>query len=174
MPGTPDRRKSLSRGAKELRASFLLRDGRISLASCFDTHLGLRLRAEEAHRCVRRVFAGSFFGWSPETMELRCAPETSVDLINGKLSDLAVALARIAWRPLTPQLVAAALGISGQERARWTKDGRLPHSDQVHDRRGGGRLPIPTYTVALIEDLAVHPETLAAWRAQDAARGGQT
>jgi len=95
-----------------------------------------------------------------------------VDLIDGKLSDLAVALARIAWRPLTPQLVAVALGISGQERARWTKDGRLPHSDQVHDCRGGRRLPIPTYTAALIEDLAVHRETLAAWRAQDAARGG--
>jgi hypothetical protein len=54
--------------------------------------------------------------------ELTCVSEACA-LIAGKLGDLANALAE--RRPLTPRLVGAVLGISGQERARWTKDGRL-------------------------------------------------
>jgi hypothetical protein len=99
-------------------------------------------------------------------LELRFTPGVSADLIESKLGNLAEALARIAWRPLTPRLVAAALGISGQERSRWTKDGRLPHSGQVVARRGS-LLSIPTYSVEAVENLVAHPEILTAWREHD-------
>ena len=76
----------------------------------------------------------------------------------------------IAWRPLTPRLVAAVLGmISGQERARWSKDGRLPTSGPAHFRRAS-TIAVPTYSVAVIERLLASPEILAAWRDQDVAR----
>jgi len=94
-------------------------------------------------------------------------------LIAGKLGDLADALAEIAWRPLTPRLVGAVLGISCQERARWTKDGRLPHSGHVVDRRGNP-VSIPTYSVEVIEKLAGHPEIVTAWGEQDAAAQRKT
>ena len=172
MPRPPDRPKSQTHRVRALRPSPLPHDGGdhlcISFARCFDTHLGLRLRAEEAHRCIRRVFANCSCNWCPKLLELRCATEVSTDLIEGKLDDLAEALARIAWRPLTRRLVAAALGISGQERARWTKDGRLPQSGQVLVRRGP-LLSVPTYSVGVIEDLAAQPKILTAWREQDAA-----
>jgi hypothetical protein len=90
----------------------------------------------------------------------------------GNLDDLAEALTRIAWRPLTPRLVVMALGISGRERARWTKDGRLPPSGQVFAHRGH-LLSVPTYSVGLVEELLAHPEILTVWREQDAA-GAQT
>jgi hypothetical protein len=50
-----------------------------------------------------------------------------------------------------------------QERARWTKDGRLPHSGQVAASRGNP-VSIPTYSVEVIENLAGHPEIVRAWR----------
>jgi hypothetical protein len=93
---------------------------------CFDTHLGLQLQADETQRCIRRIFAGCSCGWCPGLLELKCGCEAS-DQIEGKIGEVVEALARVAWRPVTPRLVAEALGISGQERARWSKDGRLPH-----------------------------------------------
>jgi hypothetical protein len=76
-------------------------------------------------------------------------------------------LARIAWRPLTPRLVAEVLKISGQERVRWTKDGRLPTSGRelVQQRQ---LIAVPIYAVELIASLAAQPETLTAWRLRDA------
>jgi hypothetical protein len=157
-----------------LQASFLRQvvgeHLRVSFGPCFDAHLGLRLRHDEAERCVRRVVTGAACSWNPKLLELTCVSEASA-LFEGKLGNLANALARIAWRPLTPRLVGAVLGISGQERARWTKDGRLPHSGQVAARRGNP-VSIPTYSVEVIENLAGHPEIVSAWREQDiAARG---
>jgi hypothetical protein len=108
----------------------------------------------------------------PKLLELTCVPEAS-DLIERKLGALADALARIAWRPLTPRLVGAALGISGQERLRWTKDGRLPRSGQVAARRGNP-LSVPTYSVEAIEKLARHPGIVTAWREQDTAARGRS
>jgi len=102
-------------------------------------------------------------------LELKCGCEAS-DQIEGKLSEVAEALARVAWRPLTPRLVAEALGISGQERARWTKDGRLRHSGQAAVRRGNSP-STPTYSVGVIQNLVVYPEIVTAWREQDAGRG---
>jgi len=164
MPRPADRR------TRALRSSFVLRadsDGLyISLGPCFGMHLGLRLRADEAQRCIYRVFdRGS--RWDPQLRELTCATDTSPE-VESKLDSLAEALTRIAWRPLTPRFVAAALGISAQERVRWTKDGRLPPSGQAFARRGA-LLSVPTYAVTLIEELAAHPETVAAWREQDEA-----
>jgi hypothetical protein len=167
-----DHRRSQAHRISVLRASFLRQvDGnqiRVSFASCFNTHLGLRLRDDEAQQCIRRVFAAfSSSGWNSTLLAVMYASETA-DLIEGKLDDLAEALTRIAWRPLTPRLVRAALGISGQERAHWTKDGRLPSSGQETARRGH-LFSIPTYSVEIIENLASHSEIITAWREQDAA-----
>ncbi len=139
----------------------------ISFAECFENHLGLHRRAEEAYRCIQRILQGRFSGWSRETLELTFVPGISASSIANSLGEVADALARIAWRPLTPRLVAPALGISGQERARRTKDGRLPQSGQDLVRRRG-LLAVPTYAVRLVEELAAHPEVLAAWRDRDA------
>ena len=167
MPCTSDHAKSQPRRENVLRACFSPRaDGdrlHVSFAQCFKAHLGLRLRADEAQRCIRRIFAACSCSWNPKLLELNCE---NWSLIEGKLSELAAALTIIACRPLTPRLVAAALGISGQERARWTKDGRLPHSGQVVVRRGSP-LSIPTYSVEAIQNLAAHPEIVIAWRKRD-------
>jgi hypothetical protein len=117
---------------------------------------------------MRRVFAGFSCNWSSEAQELQFPTGVSRGAIEGKLNELAEALARIAWRPLTPRLVAEALNISGQERVRWTKDGRLPQSGQMLVR-GKQLLAVPPYSVMLIEQLAARPEVLTAWREHDAA-----
>jgi hypothetical protein len=102
MPRPPDRRRFRAHLASLLQASFLRQvDGehlRLSFGPCFDAHLGLRLRHDEAERCVRRVFTADFGNWNPKLLELTYVPEAS-DLIEGKLGDLADALAMIAWRP---------------------------------------------------------------------------
>ena len=148
-------------------------DGRdlcILFAGCIEGHLGLRLRAEEARRSLHRILGPR--NWNDATWELMLPSGTSLMFVEGGLADAAEALTRIDWRPLTPRLVVAALGISGQERARWTKDGRLPSS--AEPRCGGQALAIPTYSFAVIERLLSSPDMLAAWRDQDAARQADT
>jgi len=63
--------------------------------------------------------------WRPTLLELMRPPEAS-NVIEDKFGGLGDALARIAWPPLTPRRVDAGLGISAQERARWTKDAACP------------------------------------------------
>jgi hypothetical protein len=174
MARTSYRYEDRTRSIQALRSCISSRhDGaqlRISLAVCFATHLGLRLRPEEAHRSIDMTFGINSHTWCQRLAELKFAPEIHYDLIESKLDTLAKAFADIAWRPLTPRLVVAALGITGQERIRWTKDGRLPKSGQLLTRRGNGAvLQIPTYSVRLIDELAGHPETIIAWRERDAA-----
>jgi hypothetical protein len=49
--------------------------------------------------------------------------------------DLVEALPEIAWRPLTPRFLLAALNITTRERLRWTKDGRLALVGRVQAQR---------------------------------------
>jgi len=48
----------------------------ISFAHSFETHLGLRLRAEETQRCTRHVLAGRSCEWIREKQELEELPRT--------------------------------------------------------------------------------------------------
>jgi hypothetical protein len=158
-----------------LLASLVLRASddhlNLSLAKCFEQHLGLRLRAKEVGVCLRRVLANLPYQWCADARELRFAPETraAVDL---RLNELAKALTRIALQPLTPRLVRNELGISGQERVRWTKDGRLPAAGHIVVQERNLR-SMPVYSVDLIADISAHPERLIAWREQDATRQDQ-
>ena len=54
----------------------------ISFAHSFETHLGLRLRAEETRRCTRHVLARR--EWIRETQEPEIARGTPADAIEGK------------------------------------------------------------------------------------------
>jgi len=165
MPLPSDRHPSSRANAlRSLIVSF--DDRRFSLSRCFDEHLGLRLRAEEVHRRIQRALAGSHCGWDRKEMELHFDPGASPETVESLLHQLVGALAVIGWRPLTPRLAATALGISGQERVRRTKDGRLPSSGSVSVRRRN-LMTLSTYSVDVIEHLAAHPEILAAWRERD-------
>jgi hypothetical protein len=175
MPRDP--RQLRAQRQKALRSGIVPhREGNnlsISFAGTFEAHFGLRLRVLESHRCIQQAFASCTCNWCSELAELKCPPSASGDAIESILQQVVDALVDIAWRPLTPRLVAAALRISGQERVRWTKDGRLPKSGQLLTRRHNGAvLAVPTYAVDMIEHLATYPAILEAWRRQDARPSG--
>jgi hypothetical protein len=144
-------------------------DGEIRLAfrRCFETHLGLRLRASEVRRCFSRLRIKPMPRWIEADQELVLLGHDLASLHTSMFPRLAKELSRIAWRPLTPRLVAIALNISGAERLRWTKDGRLRPAGAVRSQQGQV-ISMPTYSVENIDELASHPEIIARWRQQDA------
>jgi len=117
---------------------------------------------------VRCVLADDGLHWHEALQELTLAAESvvSVEALAWKLAER---FAEIAWRPLTPRLLLAALNITTQERLRWTKDGRLKPSGRIQVRQGSVVFSIPTYSVSLVERLAAAPDILCSWREQDAA-----
>jgi hypothetical protein len=70
-------------------------------------------------------------------------------------------------QPLTPRMVEDVLGITKQERSRWSKDGRLKRSGTASFKRGQV-VQFYTHSVEFISALARHPSIIAVWRAEDA------
>jgi hypothetical protein len=157
-------------------ASVDLREDELGLAiafeRCFAAYVGLRIRREEARRCLKQAFANCSPDWDEAgwTLTVSTAQGATAQLV---LPCLVEVLAEIASRPLTPRLLVAALNITKRERLRWTKDGRLPRSGAVLVKRAHV-VAVPTYAVSLVEELIARPDILAAWRDQDAlkARAG--
>ena len=73
-------------------------------------------------------------------------------------------IASVIEAPLTPRMVNAILGISSQERIRWTKDGRLPTCGNVSPRRGSQGYGLALFPVEAIAKLVGSPDTIEAWR----------
>jgi hypothetical protein len=171
------RRDSLSTEAETLTATVDLQEDehglKIAFDRCFAAHVGLRVRGEESPRHLKRAFAACSRDWDDTGLELTVSADqaTSARLA---IPRLAKTLAEIAFRPLAPRFLVAALNITTRERLRWTKDGRLPTSDAVLINRAQV-IAIPTYAVSLVEELSARPDILAAWREQDAleARAGR-
>lgn len=84
------------------------------------------------------------------------------------LSDLDRQIAILASAPLTPNVVKQVLGITGQARARWAKDGRLAQTSPGALRAGAQRVSFSRHPVAAIAILVDAPETIEAWRKKDA------
>lgn len=139
---------------------------------CFDFEelpqkfLGIRLRQQEARRCVNASLAAPCDrAWEKDRFAVCVRVEP--DSVGAILTRCACALTAPAMRPLTPRLVRKALPISNQERLRWTKDGRLPQSGSVSIRRAQP-ISVPTYAVHVIEALLAHPNIMDRWRLDDA------
>lgn len=173
--GCRPRAKTFSRfrgsgGAAGIRAT--LRVGKcgdticIGVADCLGSHLGLKLRSDEALRCLRRHLRAHRPVWNLGDRGL-AVMLGGMREVEATLRAATEELARIAGRPLTPKLVCVALGITAQERLRWTRDGRLPSSGRIGVKRGQV-LHLPTYSVNAIARLAATPEVVAAWRERDA------
>jgi len=79
-------------------------------------------------------------------------------------------LDEILNRPLPPKRLQSLLGISSQERLRWTKDGRLPRSGVIQFRRGGV-ISLSTYPVDQILELIEAPCRIEKWRQEDRIKG---
>lgn len=65
---------------------------------------------------------------------------------------------------LTGKMVEEILGITSQERRRWTKEGRLPTSGRTFIKRGKNRVSLPLYSPEDIVPLAQSADLLGDWR----------
>ncbi len=101
-------------------------------------------------------------GGTPSGAGFAMAPEQS-----HKLSDIDRRIAAIVEAPLSGQLVERALGITGEERRRWTRDGRLPTCPKSVGGRSGHLFSLPLYSPATVERLILNT-SIAQWREQDA------
>lgn len=136
---------------------------RIGLERAFSSHLGLRLRGDEARTAALKTAGRARSSWDPDEPALLVATTDSDEAL---LDGLAESLSRIAKRPLTARLVLAALDISNQERLRWTKDGRLPQSGTAYVRKGQ-LIACPLYDADLVARLMERPDIIRTWREAD-------
>jgi hypothetical protein len=94
----------------------------------------------------------------------------------GKVRKLLIAIERLssAFRAekLHPRVVEEVLGITAQERIRWTKDGRLHHSGKGTFSSGWQLVRFPLYRREHIAHLAQSPEVIRQWRAGDVRPAG--
>jgi hypothetical protein len=134
--------------------------------------LGLAHRAREARRRVlkwlRRV--------DPLTIEKGDAHlnATFSCHVAGALTSALNAIDRdlqaLMRERLHPALVEELLGITGRERIRWTKDGRLPSFGRSSFSRGPHSIGYAFYRPSEIFKLANSPDVIRQWRAADAAK----
>jgi hypothetical protein len=165
----PSRRHAPVQGETFMETVDLRKDAlrlTITFDRCFSTYLGLRIRREEARRCLNRAFADCSQDWDEASwmLTISTSQEAPARLVILRVAEV---LAEIASRPLTPRLLVAALNITTKERLRWTKDGRLRRSGAALVKRAHV-VAVPTYAVSLVEELIARPDILAAWRDQDA------
>jgi hypothetical protein len=104
------------------------------------------------------------------------ANKSPANLVSMKRASLSLLLRidlmldRYANERLTPRMVEEILGITGAERRRWTKDGRLPKSGMASHHRGPQLFYLSLHPPKKIEQLANSPDLIAQWRNEDAAR----
>jgi hypothetical protein len=85
------------------------------------------------------------------------------------LGELDGDLDALAERPLTPSAIKQALGITGVERTRWTKDGRLSVTGPANFfGRGRQTVRFDTYPPDAVFALMANPEIIIEWRRSDA------
>lgn len=132
---------------------------------------GSERRAKEVCRLVLNLmrrfrFKASLHDGSVHAV-LRLSGEK--DRLSGLSAAVDRALAAFQRERLHPRVVEEILHITAQERLRWTKRGRLRQSGSGYFRNGRKLVHFALYGVEQIEKLSKSPETITAWRAEDAA-----
>lgn len=161
--------------ARAARAELILtsidfseKDGTLtlSLGRCFEACIGLKVRQTQARRQLKSALKSHcLLRWQSEAVASvqLTDPWTGPDLLRELV---AAHLTEVASRPLTPRLLVAALGITGRERLRGTKDGRLKQSGSVTISRGQV-VSVPIYAISDVELLANNSGIFARWRTDD-------
>lgn len=133
----------------------------LDLEATLSSRLGLRLRRDETRSFILRTLELEPSTWPKSGREVLLQDRSDLD---DRLDLLAEGLARIAERPVTGRLVVETLGITNQERLRWTKAGRLRQAGSASIRRAH-TLYIQTYDPDRLGEIT--PDQIAAWRAED-------
>jgi hypothetical protein len=76
-------------------------------------------------------------------------------------------LSRLKQEPLTAKMVEEILAITGAERRRWSKDGRLPNAGHALFSQGRKQVGLFLYPPDAIRQLANRPDQIADWRSRD-------
>lgn len=118
--------------------------------------------ATSADRLFRRNLAR--LGGTPSGAGFAVIPEKLHEL-----GDIDRRISAIVEAPLSGQLVERALGITGEERRRWTRDGRLPTCGKSVGGRSGYLFSLPLYSLAVVQQLAEVEGVIGAWRSADQA-----
>lgn len=141
----------------------------ISYRRSLKERFGLRMRERElCHRIRVRLKRLGRLERTEHGYMLTIPAETAVTMPS-VLASLDGIVESIATRPFSSHQVEESLGISAQERLRWTKDGRLPSSGTATMRKGQ-TVTLSTYSVNTVAMLVSNPSVIAAWRVADAAR----
>lgn len=134
----------------------------------FEKSFGLSLRRQEAYRATKSILksVGSVTRLSADLVLVPDDRALIMDDLASTLNEIDWRLERIAERPLSAHLVERVLGITAQERSRWTKNGWLERAGISLIRRGQ-LIALSTYAVDEIARLTNEPETIRAWRKAD-------
>lgn len=136
----------------------------LSFRDFFEAYPSLGMRRKEVRLRLRKVVRrtpGATLDL--DTLSIHFEGDVDRETVRAGVEDV---LEEIANRPYTAGEVRERLGITNQERLRWTKDGRLKRGGNEIIHRGQN-ISVTTYDVAATDDLARSPETLERWRVAD-------
>ena len=145
-------------------------DGILTLSHqrAFAENLSLQVRKIEVNRLIRsrlKRLGPLIRGNAPQNFQIDVIA-VSRSSFKSLVIEVEAVLATMATQPFSGRVTEELLGISSQERLRWTKDGRLPHSGTAPIHRGR-TIMLPVYAVERVVSLKSAPEVIAAWREAD-------
>jgi hypothetical protein len=145
----------------------------ISLGPAVDVHVGLRCRKAVFCKRIRMEFDRHGISVIADADERFLGPAqlSTEPVLAGALSKIDSFIGPFQNQPLTPRMVEEVLGITKQERSRWSKDGRLRRSGTANFKRGQA-IQIYTHSADVIAALADDPSIIASWRSQDERSNG--
>ncbi|UFZ02658.1 hypothetical protein LQG66_25735 [Bradyrhizobium ontarionense] len=131
---------------------------------------GSTKKANTALRLMRSIFRQKLDCVVQDTasgVSIACPRATEAEILS-LCAVVEERLGLLQQQPLSAKTVEQILSISGAERRRWSKDGRLPSAGQSFFSQGKKQVSLPIYAPEVIRSLAARPDQVAAWRRADA------
>lgn len=124
-------------------------------------------RATEVKRCFKRWMAREHVACQFEQSHACLMPAEQPKDMRRRLREIDERLSKLIDAPISPKAVERHLGISGRERNKWMKDGRLPSNASRRSSRAQGTFRVPYYPARIVCELRETPEVIQAWRNRD-------
>ena len=93
--------------------------------------------------------------------------------ISNLVSEIDARLGQLRNEKIPIKMLEEVLGVTPQERQRWTKDGRLPAKGNAYIQRGQ-TIRLWTYSPDVVARLLKYPEIIDGWRKADLAKAAGT
>lgn len=124
-------------------------------------------RMNEARRHFKKAMTRAGAGAFVSDASTALVPVEFLRRLHHQLRMIDERVTAIVDAPVPPRVVEKCLGITGRERNRWMKDGRLPSCARHLSNRTETSFSIPYFPAELVNELCKRPDIVGGWREMD-------